>query len=116
MFKTRTLPTSEPKCISIFMGKLRSHTQDCIQDAYGVENLSFEKLVAYFRKQEKQNTFKGLASLSSLSRVKVESTNTIPMNQKTVKKITSDVYRRGNNQRPCATCNKWGHYAVACLV
>lgn len=91
IFETRTVPANEPKSISIFMGKLSSHTEDRILDAYGVDDVSFEKLVAYFKKQEKQDRFKALAGLCSLSGVKYESRGTIPMNQRSVRKIT----RRG---------------------
>lgn len=68
------------------MGKLSSRTQDRILDAYGVNNLSFKKLVAYFRKYEEQYRFKGLARLCFLTGVKVESKGTIFMNQRTIRK------------------------------
>lgn len=60
LFETVTLSASEPKYIFVFMGKLSSHTQDRILNAYGLNNLSFENLMAYFRKQEEQDKFKGL--------------------------------------------------------
>lgn len=116
MLKIRTLLASEPEYTSILMGKLSSHTQNHILDAYEVDKLYFENLVAYFRKQEEPNRFKGLVSLRSLSGLRTESTGTILANQKTIRKVTSNVYRREKNQRICATCNKWGHFATTCPV
>lgn len=58
MFKTITILSNELKFISIFIGKLGSHTQDWILDAYGVDNFSFENLEIYFRKQEEQDRYK----------------------------------------------------------
>lgn len=57
MLETNTLPRGESQCISIFMRKFGSHTQDRMLKAYGVNNPSLKKLVSYFRKQEEQNRF-----------------------------------------------------------
>lgn len=63
MFERVTLFSDKAECISIFMGKLGSYTHYRIPDAYGVDNLSFENLVAYFRKHEEQVRFEGLAKI-----------------------------------------------------
>lgn len=46
--------SSESSRLSVFMGKLISGVQDHMLDYYGVYNLSFDKLVEFFKRKEEQ--------------------------------------------------------------
>lgn len=52
LFETMTLLASKLDCISTIIGKLSSHTRNRILHGNSVDNLSFENLVASFRKEE----------------------------------------------------------------
>lgn len=81
-----------------------------------VDNLFFENLVGYFRKQDEKDRLKGLACIRFFNGVNAKSNDIISMNQKTIIKVTNNVYKRRTNQIPCATCNNRGHLATTCLV
>lgn len=76
-----------------------------------MEVLSFEKLVRFFKKRERDNEFKGLSNLRSISAPKVASTSTMPQGQRALCSQGSDLYQRkgGPTDVLCLVCNRWGH-------
>lgn len=92
-------------------------TQDRILDAHRVNDLSFANLTSYFNKHEQHDVFKGLVGLRSMDGNKAKSTGAIHVNQRTnMCSYNGNVYRRGNNSKPCSTYGKWGHSATICHI
>lgn len=55
----------EQECVTVFFGKLLTSHQQNILDIFKIEELSFDRLIEYYKQKGRQESFMGLANMKS---------------------------------------------------